>query len=77
MVYGSNWDILVFDAVCHTRPHHAFVVSGVCDIEAGSTLGEHGSQVSVLGVWVWVCLWVGGFLHWWPACVRGVVDWGD
>ena len=46
------------------------MVCGVCAVEAGRTLGgEHVSQLSVLGV--------GGFLHWWPAFVMGVVvDWG-
>ena len=37
--------------VTHT-PHHAFVVSGVCAIEAGRTLVEHVHSSHCLG-WGW------------------------
>jgi hypothetical protein len=74
--YGSNWDIFVNEAVCHTHPTPRVRGEWCVSIEAGGTLVEHVSQLSVLGVGVGV----GGGLSPLVTSIRQggwVVDWGD
>ena len=59
MVYGSNWDILVFDAVCHTRPT-SHVCGEWCVCHRGWAYSR-GARVTGLSAWG-VGVFVGGGL---------------